>query len=138
MLIKSAALSLVFLLTSCAVLHHAQLGDIDNQSQGTPFSVKVSEMGINLREGTEIAKAMTRSIDARNSMDTINEIISAFQMGPHTGNGVFNDHYAEALLDMIRKECPSGKVSGLISVRETRKYPVISGEIVKINGYCMR
>ena len=41
------------------------------------------------------------------------------------------------MIAMLKAECPSGKLTGLMSVRESRKYPVISGEIVKVTGYCV-
>jgi hypothetical protein len=34
------------------------------------------------------------------------------------------------------KACPSLRIHNLIVVRETQRYPVISGEIVKIKGEC--
>jgi len=122
-------------LSGCAVLHHVQIGDLDNRGKLRAFDIKVSETGINLDEAAEIGKAVSR----KNSqvIEDINAIISLFQMGPRTGNMVFNDKFAEGVIDLIYKECPSGRVTGLTSIREMRKYPVISGEIVKVTGYCI-
>lgn len=124
-------------LSSCAILHHVQVSDIDNRTHGRSFSVKVSETGINLSEASSITKKMTNSQAAKNDMDAISNMIAAFQMGPRTGNITFNQAYAESILALVKMECPSGKITGLTSIRETRKYPAISGEIVKINGYCL-
>jgi hypothetical protein len=74
---------------------------------------------------------------SRQQAGQLSEIISMFQMGPRTGNLVFNDTYAEGILLNLYQACPSGRITGLMSIRETRKYPVISGEIIKVTGYCL-
>ena len=57
-------------------------------------------------------------------------------MGPKTGNPVFDDTYSDALAEMLLK-CPSGQISGLVSVRESAHYPIVSGEVIKLVGYCL-
>ncbi|MBP6217141.1 MAG: hypothetical protein KA436_00985 [Oligoflexales bacterium] len=139
MKIKVAAPTLLLILTSCAQLHHVQLGDIHHRNgAGTPFSIKVSETGIDLREGAQVAKAFMKSQQLKDSVDSLQNILEMFQMGPRTGNPVFSPLYADSLLEMLKAECPSGKITALSAIRESRKYPVISGEIVKINGECLR
>lgn len=126
-----------FALSGCAILHHAQIGDID-QTGGKklrPFDVKVSETGVSIDEAIAISKHFAGKNDAKN-LGEIGTIIGYFQMGPSTGEHVYNDTYAQDLLAAIYKKCPSGQVTGLMAIRESRKYPVISGEIVKITGYC--
>ena len=71
-------------------------------------------------------------------MGKIGDIIALFQMGPKTGNPVFNPAYSDNLILKLRTLCPSGRITGLTSIRETNKYPVISGEIVKLTGYCFK
>ena len=66
-------------------------------------------------------------------LEDIKNLIAAFQMGARTGNPVYNEKYAEKLLDLISLECPDGRISGVQSVREMNKYPAISGEIVKVS-----
>ena len=129
--VLAAALSL----SSCAHLHHAQLGQIDNRSDmvGIPFEIKLSEMGVSTEEAGHIARAL----GAKGANEAA-ALIGLFQMGPRTGNLVYDEHYAENLIYQIYKECPSGQVTDLMSVRETRKYPVISGEIIKVTGTCRR
>jgi hypothetical protein len=124
--------------TGCAFLHHVQVGQVDNRddAQLAHFEIKVSETGVATEDVAAIAKA-TRS-RAGDDAAGIAAIISLFQMGPRTGNPVYNEHYAEQVLSKIHEACPSGQVTGLMSVREMRKYPVISGEIVKISGYCRK
>jgi hypothetical protein len=124
-------------LVACAQLHHVQLGDIDGtKGRLRPFDVKVSETGISLDEARAVANVLASNADKGN-IGQIGEYLSYFQMGPHTGNGVFTDKYAEGVLDMLYKRCPSGRITGLTAVRESKKYPVISGEIVRITGYCI-
>lgn len=122
-------------LTGCAVLHHAQVGEIDNRNPSMKwFDVKVSETGINVKEAGKIVDAMSRSKDG----SAIADIIQMFQFGPRTGNPVFNENYARNIVDLVLNECPSGKVTGVTSIREMRKYPVVSGEIVKVTGWCIQ
>jgi hypothetical protein len=125
--------------SSCAVLHHAQYGDIDNRHQykAVPFDLKVSETGVNLEEAGQIGQAVSQTEKTSDLIGDIAAIISLFQMGPHTGNGVFKENYAEGLVNQVMDACPSGHITGLSAIREMRKYPVISGEIVKIRGFCL-
>ena len=133
-------LSCVLFLSGCAVLHHVQLSDIDNRSQFVlvPIEVKVSEMGFDIGEAKGIAQGvMTNSRDRQGAGD-IAAAIQAFQMGPRTGAPVYSDKYAEKLIYQLHTQCPSGKITGVQSTRESREYPVIKGEIVKITGFCLR
>jgi len=123
-------------LNACAVVHHVQVGDIDDRSESERFEIIVSQTGVNLSQATRIASSVTPSKSHSKDLRQLSELIKFFQMGPSTGLGVFNEKYAEQLLELISDVCPNGKISGLTSIREMRKYPVISGEIVKVNGYC--
>ncbi len=128
----------LFILCSCAQLHHVQVGDVESHPAFVqkPFDIKISENGINIGEATEISKVFLKD-SQKEGADSIAAAIGAFQMGPRTGNPVYVKDYAKNLIQMIYEKCPSGKVTGLTSIRETRKYPVISGEIVKVTGYCL-
>lgn len=128
------------MLSSCAWLHHVQVGDIDNSSGYSlrPFELKVSESGVNFEEAGKVAKALNGSKAGRKDIDNAVGFIQLFQQGPRTGNPVFNETYAQNIVNDLFRECPSGKITGVVSIREMRKYPVISGEIVKIKGYCMQ
>ncbi len=127
-------------LVSCAQLHHVQLSDISDRGRenSKTLDLKVSETGVNLQEAADIAKAFTRNEKAREQMQQVQDVIAMFQMGPRTGNPVYTENYWRALTPMIEKECPSGRVSNVMSIRETRKYPVVSGEIVRIQATCQR
>lgn len=136
---KSLCLILVMWNSACAVHHHIQIGTIDNRFQGKteehiPFEIMVSEKGVSLEDIKTIGKVVGG--DVGDSGSKAAEFLGYFQMGPRTGNPVYNLHYAENLQQEIFKKCPSGKVTNLVSYRETMKYPVISGEIVKIRGVC--
>ena len=128
---------LVITSSSCAVLHHAQVGQIDNRnsSQAVPFEILLSETGVSVEEAGKIARATNSSMgrDAGN----VAAIIGLFQMGPRTGNPIYSPRFAEKLIYQIHERCPSGRVTGLVSIREMRKYPVVSGEIVKVTGFCL-
>jgi hypothetical protein len=127
------------LVSACAQLHHVQVGDVDDRSEYAyvPFEVMVSETGVSVEEIGDIARAASRS-PHNNDGGKIADAIAMFQMGPRTGNPVYNQRYAEKMIYSIYEKCPSGHITGLMSIRETRKYPVISGEIVKITGYCKK
>jgi hypothetical protein len=124
---------------SCAVLHKTQVGDLNDDPKFAlrPFELKVSETGVDFEEAGKVAKALSRSKTAQKDIDGVMGIIQLFQQGPRTGVPVFSESYAQNIVNDLYKECPSGRVTGLVSIREMRKYPVISGEIVKIKGYCM-
>ena len=60
-------------------------------------------------------------------------------MGPRTGEPVWSsDTYADKVYLGLYEKCPSGQITGLTSIREINKYPVVSGEIVKITGFCLK
>lgn len=122
----------------CAALHHAQVGQIDNRSGfvSVPFEVKVSETGVDTREVQAYGRAIGNK--GGQAVEGVAAAISLFQQGPRTGQPVYDSRYAERVVYLIHEKCPSGRVTGLMSIRETRKYPVISGEIVKITGYCFK
>ncbi len=138
--IKSALFILCSLIpASCAVLHHVQVGEVNDDEKFTlrPFEIKVSEDGVDFEEAGKIAKAFTGSKAAKKDIDGVTDLIQLFQQGPRTGVPVFSETYAQNIIHDLYKECPTGQITGLVSIREMRKYPVISGEIVKIKGYCM-
>jgi hypothetical protein len=129
---------LAALLSSCAQLHHVQIGEIVSHPDFVqkPFDIKISETGINIQEAAEVSKVFL-SQDRQKDADNIAGVLGLFQMGPRTGNPVYVKDYARNLVQLLYEKCPSGKITGLMSVRETRKYPVVSGEVVKVTGYCL-
>lgn len=132
-------LSCAVLLSSCAVLHSVQIGEIESSSEfvSTPFEIKVSEFGFDLND----VKTTGQILMDKKSSDKANDalaIIQSFQMGPHTGAGVYDISYVDHLENKVREKCPSGRVTGLMSIRETAEYPVVKGEIIKIKGFCLK
>ena len=62
------------------------------------------------------------------------DIIALFQMGPKTGKPFLTE-----ISDKIITSCGprvQRRITGLTMVRETADYLVVSGEIVKVVGYC--
>ena len=128
-------LLLIMIVPSCAYVYQVQVGDIDDREsfEPTPFVIRVSETGVSLEDLGEIAQRLGSDSGKEGA-----EFLKMIQMGPTTGNPVYNERYAEDLLLLIKQKCPDGRVNGLTSIREQRKYPAISGEIVKISGNCLR
>lgn len=126
------------MLSGCAVLHHVQIGEIENSSELAlvPFEIKVSEMGIDLNEAKTASQIILNKSDSQRTNEALS-FLQYFQMGPHTGAGVFSIGYVDHMENKIRQKCPSGRVTGIMSIRETAEYPIIKGEIVKIKGFCL-
>ena len=122
----------------CAILHRVQLSDIDNTPGmvKVPIEVKVSETGVDVKQIEDIARA-TKSSGGEQTGD-LAQMIQYFQMGPRTGAPVYTESYAQKVVYQLHTQCPSGRITGLSSIRETRDYSVIKGEIVKITGFCLR
>jgi len=125
-------------LAGCAQLHHVEVADIDNTLKGEAiqFTIMVSETGFSVDEAKGIINLFAKSSSARRGNDDVARYIELFQFGPATGKKVFNDTYAENIYESIIEKCPSGKITGLTAIRESTKYPVISGEIIRITGIC--
>lgn len=134
-------LALAGLLPACAVLHKAQLGDVDGRSPrpGTHISVKVSENTVDFGEAANIAHNLGGKKSGANALgDAMATYETYFQYGPRTGAPVFNEVYARTVPDQLAEKCPGGHVVNLISIRETRAYPVIKGEIVRVDADCVK
>jgi hypothetical protein len=132
-------ISLMVLASGCAVLHRVNIASIDSKTvlEGHKFEVFASEVGVNVNETADTAKVFTGSKKTQDDIEAIKNLINLFQMGPRTGNPIYNQFYADKLATHVMAKCPSGKISGLMSIRETADYKVASGEIVKITGYCL-
>lgn len=122
----------LLLLTSCARLHHITVSNVDARMKGSPFEVYVSDMGVNIGE---TSRAMSRA-SKDGTFKKIGDIVSMFQMGPRTGNPIYHVNEFMGIGEAIKSKCPSMKVTGLTSIREMRNYNFVSGEIVKITGFC--
>lgn len=130
--------ALLFGASGCAVLHHVQIGEIDNrEGKRVPFDVMVSETGINLQEATDVARVFSKTRRSDKQLDMVENIVRFTQVGTKTGNPVFVEDYARRINEAVLEKCPSGRITGLVSIRESAKYPIVSGEIVRVKGYCI-
>ena len=124
---------------SCAVLHKVQLGDQYRvPSSAKPVSIRVSETTVNIAEAADIARAVSGSKTTRQLGEAADLYTTFFQFGPRTGTPVYNEFYARDLAERLVKQCPGGRVTNVISLRETRSYPVVKGEIIRLDGQCIR
>jgi hypothetical protein len=124
--------------TACASLHHYEVSDIDStEGKLTPFELQVDETGINVHEAIGIAKTVAGD-QGKKRLGTLDSAIALFQVGPSTGNPTFNETWADGVIPALRERCPTGHITGVSTVRETNRYPVVSGEIVTIKGYCIQ
>jgi hypothetical protein len=118
----------------CVSLHRAQLDEIDaQQGRLRPFEIHVSETGVDTKAVGALASAVTRS----HKPSEVANVVALFQFGPKTGDVVFDDAYADVVAQAILDRCPSARVTGLMSVRESTKYYAVSGEYVTVRGFCI-
>jgi len=129
-------LGVVLAHSGCAELHHVAYGELE-APRGRPFEIMVSETGINLEEAASVARALSSTRQGKQQASSAESILALFQTGPKTGNTVFNDTYADRLFEDLTRACPSLRIHHLIVTRESNKYPVVSGEIVRIKGECL-
>jgi hypothetical protein len=132
------ALLVLDLTAGCARLDHVQIGSID-QSQGelVPVSVRLSETGFDATAAAEIGRVASRGRTAEN-FKQLRDILALINMGPRTGNPVFDDAYAQRLQEYLLVECPSGRLTGIRAIREAKTAGPVSGEIVGVDAYCIR
>lgn len=129
---------LILFSSACARLDYVQISDID-QSQGPlkPISVKVSNTGVDAAGIVDISRDLTRSLSAKEDLADLGLILTLINMGPSTGNPVYNDRYAEDILVLLRQQCPSHNITSIRNVREAVAYGPISGEVVRIDADCI-
>ncbi len=130
--------ALCILIAACARLDHVQISDID-QSQGTlkPISVKVSDTGVDMAGIAGIGSELATNVSTQEYGENIRDLLLLINMGPRTGNPVFSDKYAEQVLQQLYAQCPSGKITGIRSTREANNYGVVSGEIIRLDAFCI-
>jgi len=137
-MLRVLMISLILICSGCARLDHIQISDID-QSQGDlrPISVKLSDTGFNASEAVAITSELAQSESAKENLGDLAAILALINMGPSTGNPVYNDRYAENILLQLHQQCPTGKITALRNIREARSYGPVSGEIVRIDADCI-
>ncbi len=121
-------------LCACATLHKTAIDEIDAQhGRLQPFEIHVSDTGLDAK-----ALGAVASVAARSSRPSkVADIVALFEFGPKTGDPVFSDTFADHVVDEVLARCPSGRVTGLVSLRESAKYAVASGEVVTVRGFCI-
>ena len=124
--------------SGCANLHSVMIGERRlAPAGGQDFDVKVSEVGFNVKEATSVVQAIGgKNSGVGKASKTVNDLYDLISFGPITGNAVLDTKYADAIGEKSSSSCAPAKTIGVVSIRETMKYPVISGEIVKIEGLC--
>ena len=93
----------------------------------------MSETGVSTRAIGQIASVAMKS--SRPSQ--LASIVALFQFGPKTGEVVYDDTFADAVATDILERCPTARVTGLMSLRESTNYYAVSGEYVTVRGYCI-
>jgi hypothetical protein len=118
----------------CVSMHRTQLDEIDAQrGRLQPFEIHVAETGIDTKAIGALASAAMRSPKP----SQVANIVALFQFGPKTGDVVFDDAYADIVAEKILERCPTARVTGLMSLRESTKYYAVSGEYVTVRGFCI-
>lgn len=137
-MLRILVMSLILVCSGCARLDHIQISDID-QSRGNlkPISVKISNTGFNAAETVAIAGELAQSGRTKDSLGDLAVILALVNMGPTTGNPVYNDSYAENILQQLHQQCATGKITGIRNIREALSYGPVSGEIVRIDADCI-
>ena len=125
-------------LLGCMRIHSIQVGEVNSPTvqDGERFEIKLSALGFSTKEIGEIAKMAASTKQSQDTVDDISAIVGLFQMGPRTGQAVVDPRFSDRLITEVQKRCPAGAISGLMTIRETADYPGITGEIVKLVGYC--
>ena len=118
----------------CVSLPHAQRDENDaQQGRHQPIDIHVSVTGVNTKAVGAVASVALHS----SKPSQIASLVALFQFGPKTGDVVFDDRFADGVALAILDRCPSARVTGLVSMRESTKYYAISGEYVTVRGFCI-
>jgi hypothetical protein len=126
--------------SGCTVVHHTQLSDIEPKT-GERVSVKISETTIDLQELSEIAKQVGRATGSKAASQggsILDTYTALFQYGPRTGTPVYTEKYARLLPELLRSKCKKGRLTNIVSIRETASYPVVKGEVLRIEADCAK
>jgi hypothetical protein len=127
--------------SGCAVLYKVQLSDLEHAPRGKAVSIKVSEMTVDFGDVRRIANRLGKS-SASHGMRGVGKAAGSyetlFQFGPRTGAPVFNEFYAREVPERLAAECKNGYLTNVTSLRESRDYPVIKGQIVRVDATCVQ
>lgn len=131
----------ILLNSGCAVLYKVQLSDQEYTPRGKPVSIKVSEMTVDFGEAARVAGKLGAASGSR-GLQGIGRITenyeTFFQFGPRTGTPVFNEFYARTVPELLAGECKGGYLTNVTSIRESREYSFIKGQIVRVDATCVQ
>lgn len=123
----SALLAVAIGATGCLTPFHVSVGDIDNTHQDTMrhFSVEI------------VAGGLDENAFVGYFSDSLDSLLYAFSQGPRTGRPLRKSSIGGSLVEEIYKKCPSGRVTGLMTVRESKSFYFYRTETVRVSGYCI-
>ena len=127
--------------SGCAVLYKVQLSDQEYTPKGKPVSVKVSETTVDFGEAARVAGKLGAAAGSRGLQSIGNaaeNYETFFQFGPRTGTPVFNEFYARTVPERLAAECKGGYLTNVTSIRESREYSFIKGQIVRVDATCVQ
>ena len=136
-LVFSGAIFMTLACGGCASLHHYELADIDNSKKARAFEIQLDETGVDAEQAMRLAKLAAADRKTKERLSSAENVWALTHVGYTTGKATFSDDWADGLLARILERCPSGHVTGLNVQRESADYPVVSGEIVTVKGFCV-
>ena len=94
---------------------------------------------MNLKEISDLAKMAGGKKSGLKSLgEAMDAYTTLFQFGPRTGTPVFTEFYARDMAERLASECKGGRLTNITSIRESRNYPVVKGEVVRIDALCVK
>jgi hypothetical protein len=126
----------------CATVHRATISEIRPAGErGGEMDVKLSEMGFDVQGAAKTTRYLTARHGNKNAQSAgaiLDFVVAMSSWAPKTGNPTVSDLWADGSYDELKRRCPNGRVSNVMVVRESAKYPLVSGEIVRIKADCAR
>jgi hypothetical protein len=126
------------MVTGCASLHHVEVGEMTPAQADKRIEFKLSHTGWDVQQAAALVRFMSPDSRVRSGAKTVSTVWQLLTFGPRTGEVTFNDTYADETFKLLAAACAPGRLVGFVTMRETAKYPVVSGEIVRVVGYCRK
>lgn len=102
------------------------------------FEFKLSHTGWDVEQAATLVRLTSGSASVRRGAQAVSTAWQLLTFGPKTGEVTFADDYADQTFAYLAAACAPGRLGGFVTIRETAKYPVVSGEIVRVVGYCRK
>ncbi|MCS6839086.1 MAG: hypothetical protein NZ480_09645 [Bdellovibrionaceae bacterium] len=133
--LKMMGVMMVTLIQGCAVLHRVQYGEFDqpNNYVTKPFEIRLNQFGFDAARTKQTLDTFREKDEASGLLG----LIALFQVGPRTGNPIYEEKWGHNILEVLHEKCPSGRFSGLMAARENREFQGVSGEMLTIKGFCL-